>query len=169
MKYLFPEITNQLSNALGSIPFFMPEVYLTVLFILVLVTDLLFGKNSAKLCRTVACAGMVLVMFKDLQQFQLIVTSGRLLFSNMLLLHRTGIFFKLVIDVLSFILLLYFPWDHRLAAHKKGLSDLYTIVIASVLGLHLMTMAVNLLSIYLDRICFAGIVPAGSLQVGKRL
>ncbi|MBD1394560.1 NADH-quinone oxidoreductase subunit N [Mucilaginibacter glaciei] len=149
MKYLFPEISNQLTNALGSIQFFMPEVYLTVLFVLVLVTDLFFGKNSAKICRGVASMGMVFVLFKDLQQFELIITGGRLIFSNMLLLHRTGIFFKLVIDLLSFILLLYFPWDHRLAAHRKGLSDLYTIVIGSVLGLHLMVMAVNLLSIYL--------------------
>ncbi|WP_374950631.1 NADH-quinone oxidoreductase subunit N [Mucilaginibacter sp.] len=149
MKYLFPEISNQLNNALGSIPFFMPEIYLTALFILVLVTDLLFGKTSAKLCRTVACAGMLFVLFKDLEQFQLIVSGGQFLFGKMVLLHRTAIIFKLIIDLLSFILLLYFAWDHRLAAHKKGLSDLYTIVVGSVLGLHLMVMAVNLLSIYL--------------------
>lgn len=149
MKYLFPDISNQLTNALGSIPFFMPEVYLTVLFVLVLVTDLLFGKNSARLCRTVACAGILLVIFKDLQQFEFIIAGPKFLFSNMLLLHRTGIFFKLTIDLLSFALLLYFPWDHRLAAHKKGLADLYTIVVGSVLGLHLMVMACNLLSVYL--------------------
>jgi NADH-quinone oxidoreductase subunit N len=149
MKYLFPDISNQLSNALGSIPFFMPEIYITVLFVLVIVTDLLFGKTSARLCRTIACAGMVVVIFKDLQQFELILSGGHFLFGSMLLLHRTAIVFKLIIDLLSFILLLYFEWDHRLKAHKKGLSDLYTIVVGSVLGLHLMIMAVNLLSIYL--------------------
>jgi NADH-quinone oxidoreductase subunit N len=149
MKYLFPDISNQLSNALGSIPFFMPEIYITVLFVLVIVTDLLFGKASARLCRTIACAGMVVVIFKDLQQFEQILTGGHFLFGNMLLLHRTAIVFKLVIDLLIFVLLLYFAWDHRLKAHKKGLSDLYTIVVGSVLGLHLMIMAVNLLSIYL--------------------
>jgi NADH-quinone oxidoreductase subunit N len=149
MKDLVPHIHDQLNEVLGSLPYFMPEVYLTVLFILVLVTDLLFGKNSAKLCRTVAIAGMLLVVFKDLQQVALIGTYAVPTFSNMLMLHRVAINFKFVIDVLAIILLLYFTWDKKLQSHKKGLSDLYSIVIGSVLGLHLMTMAINLLSIYL--------------------
>jgi NADH-quinone oxidoreductase subunit N len=149
MKDLLPNIPGQLSDALGSIPYFMPEIYLTALFVLVLVTDLFFGKNSLKLCRTVAAAGILLVVFKDLEQFQLVTSGGHYLFNGMLLLHRTAIVFKLIIDLLTFLLLLYFTWDNRLKAHKKGLSDLYTIVIGSVLGLHLMIMAVNLLSVYL--------------------
>jgi NADH-quinone oxidoreductase subunit N len=72
------------------------------------------------------------------------------LFNNSLLLTRAAVNFKFIIDLLAFVLLLYADWDHKLRAHKKGLSDLYTIIIASVFGLHLMTMAVNLLSIYLS-------------------
>jgi NADH-quinone oxidoreductase subunit N len=149
MKDLLPHIHDQLNEVLGSLPYFMPEVYLTVLFIVVLVTDLLFGKNSAKLCRTVAIAGMFLVIFKDLQQVALVGISAAPIFSNMLMLHRVAINFKFVIDVLAIILLLYFAWDKKLQLHKKGLSDLYSIVIGSVLGLHVMTMAINLLSVYL--------------------
>ena len=51
--------------------------------------------------------------------------------------------------MLAFILLLYFAWDNKLNAHPKGLADLYSIIIGSVFGLHLMTMAANLLSVYL--------------------
>jgi len=149
MNDLLPHIHDQLNEVIGSLPYFMPEVYLTVLFIIVLVTDLLFGKNSAKLCRTVAIAGMFLVIFKDLQQVALAGTYAVPMFSNMLMLHRTAINFKFVIDVLAIILLLYFAWDKKLQSHKKGLSDLYSIVIGSVLGLHIMTMAINLLSVYL--------------------
>lgn len=149
MNDLLSHIHDQLNEVLGSLPYFMPEVYLTVLFIIVLVTDLLFGKNSAKLCRTVAIAGMFLVIYKDLQQVALVGTYAVPTFSNMLMLHRTAINFKFVIDVLAIILLLYFAWDKKLQSHKKGLSDLYSIVIGSVLGLHLMTMAINLLSVYL--------------------
>nr|WP_294948740.1 NADH-quinone oxidoreductase subunit N [uncultured Mucilaginibacter sp.] len=151
MQQLTQDIPNQLSNVLGSIPYFKPEIYLTALFILVLLTDLFFGKNSTWLCRTVACMGMVLVLLLDYNQNVLLLkgTGEQPLFGNMLLLHKPAIQFKIVIDVLTFILLLYFTWDNKLKAHKKGLSDLYTIVIGSVLGLHLMVMAVNLLSIYL--------------------
>jgi NADH-quinone oxidoreductase subunit N len=149
MKDLLPYIPGQLNDVLGSIPYFMPEIYLTVLFVLVLVTDLLFGKNSARLCRTVACVGILLVIFKDLQQVALAGTNAVPIFGSMLILHRTAIAFKFIIDVLGLMLLLYLPWDNKLASHKKGLSDLYSIFIGSVLGLHLMTMAVNLLSVYL--------------------
>jgi len=150
MQYLFPYIPNQLSDVLGSLPYFLPEIYLTALFILVLVTDLLFGKNSTWICRTIACAGMMVVIFKDLQQFELVLSGASYLFNGMLMLHRKVIIFRLIIDLLTFMLLLYFTWDNRLKAHKKGLSDLYTIVIGSVLGLHLMVLSINLLAIYLS-------------------
>lgn len=149
MHDLLPHISASLSNVFGSIAYFMPEVYLASLFIIVLITDLLFGNRSTKLCRIIACGGLVLVMFKDLQQVALILDGPHFIFSNMLLLNRSGIFFKLIIDLLAFILLLYFTWDNKLKAHQKGLSDLYSIAIASVFGLHLMVMAINLLSIYL--------------------
>jgi NADH-quinone oxidoreductase subunit N len=78
-----------------------------------------------------------------------VLSGAKALFGNMLLLHRTSIVFKLIIDLLSFVMMLYFTWDNKLKAHRKGLSDLYTIVVGSVLGLHLMIMAINLLSVYL--------------------
>lgn len=154
MHSLIPFIPGSINNTLGSIPFFLPEIYLAILFILVLVTDLLFGRNSGKLCRIIAFAGLLLVIQRDYQQIQLLFASGRLngqfLFGEMLLLNRVAINFKLIIDALAAIIVLYFEWDNRLKAHRKGLSDLYSIAMGSVLGLHLMAMAVNLLSIYLS-------------------
>ncbi|MFD0767172.1 NADH-quinone oxidoreductase subunit N [Mucilaginibacter lutimaris] len=150
MKDLLPEITTQLNDVLRGLRFFVPELYLTALFILVLVTDLLFGKRSAMLCRAVATGGMMIVIVQVIsQKLSLNATDTARFFGGMLLLHHTGIVFKLIIDVLALMLLFYFAWDKKLASHKKGLSDLYTIVIGSVLGLHLMAMAVNLLSVYL--------------------
>lgn len=149
MHDLLPYIPQQLTNILGDLGFFMPEVYLAVLFLLVLATDLIFGKNSDRLCRIVAYAGMLFVIFKDLQQVALVLNEPKFLFTGMLLLNYKTIVFKFIIDVLAFVLLLYFAWDERLKAHPKGLSDLYTITIGSMLGLHLMVMSVNLLSVYL--------------------
>ncbi|GAB2975887.1 NADH-quinone oxidoreductase subunit N [Mucilaginibacter puniceus] len=149
MHDLLPYIPQQLTHILGDLGFFMPEVCLAILFLLVLVTDMLFGKNSEKLCRIIAVAGMLFIVFKDLQQVELILKGPRFLFSDMLRLNYKIIAFKFIIDVLAFVLLLYFAWDERLKAHSKGLSDLYTITIGSIFGLHLMVMAVNLLSVYL--------------------
>jgi NADH-quinone oxidoreductase subunit N len=153
MHDLLPFLPGSINNVLSSIPYFMPEIYLAILFVVVLVTDLFFGRNSEKLCRIIACAGILLVVRNDFQQIALLQFSensnGQFLFTGMLLLTRTAINFKLIIDVLAFILLLYFEWDDKLSDHPKGLSDLYSIIIGSVFGLHLMTMAANLLSIYL--------------------
>lgn len=153
MHDLLPFLPGAIDNVLNSIPWFLPELYLALLFILVLVTDLLFRNGSAKLCRIIAAAGVLLVAHKDYQQIDLLLftahPNGYFIFSNMLLLTHTAISFKLVIDVLAFALILYFEWDNKLNAHSKGLSDLYTIVVGAVFGLHLMTMAANLLSVYL--------------------
>src|SRR5882762_9045223 len=115
MHDLIPFIPGSISNVLDSIAYFLPEIYLTVLFILVLMTDLLFGRNSEKLCRIIACAGILLVITKDYRQIQLLFDSGqvngRFLFNEMLLLNRIAINFKFIIDALAFVLLLYFEWD----------------------------------------------------------
>ncbi|MDB4902984.1 MAG: hypothetical protein JWQ63_2265 [Mucilaginibacter sp.] len=153
MHDLLPFLPEALNNVLSSIPYFIPEIYLAVLFVLVLVTDLIFGRNSEKLCRIIACGGVLLVIHRDYQQMQLLFINGQVnghfFFTDMLLLTPTSINFKFIIDGLAFILLLYFEWDEKLNAHPKGLSELYTITIGSLFGLHLMVMAVNLLSIYL--------------------
>jgi NADH-quinone oxidoreductase subunit N len=150
MHDLLPSLHGQLNQVLDSLPYFMPEIYLSALFILVLVTDLIFGKDSAWLCRILACVGLVVVIFHDLLQLKLVITEGRLFFNEMLLLTAKSLAFKLIIDVLSFILLLFFGWDDELKSHTKGLSDLYSISVAVIFGLHLMAMASNLLSIYLS-------------------
>jgi len=154
MHDLLPFLPGAINDVLGSLPYFMPELYLVVLFIVFLVTDLIFGRNSEKLCRIIACAGLLLVIRMDYQQIALLFVAGQVnghfFFTEMLLLTHTAISFKLIIDALAFAMLLYFEWDNKLNAHPKGLSDLYSITIGSVFGLHLMAMAVNLLSIYLS-------------------
>jgi NADH-quinone oxidoreductase subunit N len=153
MHGLLPFVPLYLSNILDSMAYFMPEIYLTVLFLLVLFTDLLFGKNYVWLCKTIACIGLLWVMLKDLEQLSLLYANGQFnghfFFNQMLLITHTSIDLKFIIDLLSLVLLLYFSWDDSLEAHPKGLSDLYTIIVASLFGLHLMTMACNLLSVYL--------------------
>ena len=150
MNDLLPFLPGQLQQVFDGMPFFMPEIYLSALFVVLLVTDLIFGKNSAWICKIIACGGLIVIALKDIEQLKLLLNGSQLFFSNMLLLHEKTVAFKLMIDALSAVLLLYFNWDDQLASHKKGLTDLYSIVIAAVFGMHLMVMATNLLSIYLS-------------------
>ncbi|RYD86767.1 MAG: NADH-quinone oxidoreductase subunit N, partial [Sphingobacteriales bacterium] len=151
MHELLPSIPGQLSQILADLKYFIPEIYISVVFLAVLSADLVFGKNSARYCKAIAIAGLVIVLFKDYEQYWLLVkgTQVKPLFNGMLMLHKDARQFKIIIDVLLLILLFYFSWDEKLASHKKGFSDLYTIIVGSALGLHLMVMAANMLSLFL--------------------
>ena len=59
MHDLLPQIPEQLNNVFGSIPYFMPEIYLTVLFLVVLVADLFIGRRSVEFCKMLACGGLL--------------------------------------------------------------------------------------------------------------
>src|SRR6478752_6104063 len=98
MHELLPHIPQQLTHILGNLIYFIPELYLVALFMVVIVTDLIFGATSAKLCRLVALAGMVIVAFKDINQFALVGGRVEFLFSGMLLNNAASILFRLVID-----------------------------------------------------------------------
>lgn len=149
MDGLINNISTLVQNAISSVPYFMPEIYLAVLFLLVLITGLVYSRNVAAICRIISVLGMVFVIAQDLLQYFVPKERSLPLFDGFILLHHTAVIFKLIIDVLSVLLLLYFAWDRHLKAHRKGLSDLYAIMVASILGLHLMVMSVNLLSMYL--------------------
>ena len=91
MHELIPHIPGYLADILRGVQSFMPEIYLGALFIIVLITDLIFGRNSSLLCKIVACAGLFFVMVKDLEQIGLLMTAGRsnghLFFNEMLHAH----------------------------------------------------------------------------------
>ena len=146
---LVPDISAQLTGILGDLKYIGPEIWLSLLFLVVLITDLLFGRNSEKLCRIVAATGMLFVLFQDYKLIALLAGGGRLIFSSMLLETELSVVLRLIMDAGAFILLLYFGWDEQLKSHSKKLSDLYSISIAAIFGLHLMVIAANLLSIYL--------------------
>ncbi|QJD94665.1 NADH-quinone oxidoreductase subunit N [Mucilaginibacter robiniae] len=150
MNDLLPYIHQQLNDTLGSLLLFKPELCLSILFLLVLVTDLLFAKTSDWLCRAVACGGLLLVLVADWGQYPVLLHDAPLLFNGSLIVHHSAVVLKLIIDFISILILLYFPWDRNLHAHRKGLSDAYSIIIASVLGLHLMVMSATLLTMFLS-------------------
>src|ERR1700759_4620342 len=101
MHDLLPSLHGQLNQVFQSLPYFVPELCLSVLFIAVLVTDLIFGKNSGWICRILAVAGLLGIIFKDFQQFQLLLNGGQLFFSGMLLLTRTTLILKLMTDLFA--------------------------------------------------------------------
>lgn len=149
MNELPLSITEQINNILQSLLYFAPETALAILFLLLIITGLLFRNDADWVCRLLCLLGLIFVFQRDVQQLYLIVYGPKFLFGNMLLLHHVSVVFKLIFAVLTFLIVLYVPLDQQLKAHRKGLGDLYAIIIAVVFGLHLMAMSVNLLMVYL--------------------
>ncbi|PJJ84481.1 NADH-quinone oxidoreductase subunit N [Mucilaginibacter auburnensis] len=148
MYELLPNIPTQLQGILSDLKYFVPEIYLAAVFVVVLLADLFIGKIYPTVCKALALMGIAAVAIQVLGQLVEIKDSF-FMFGDMLLQSRTSLLFRLIIDLSAFALILHFNWDKKLKLHAKGLGDLYSITIASIFGLHLMTMASNLLSVYL--------------------
>ncbi|MGV8880250.1 MAG: NADH-quinone oxidoreductase subunit N [Sphingobacteriaceae bacterium] len=150
MNELAPHISGLLNNLYQSLKYFLPEIGISMLFIIIIITDLIYGKRYAYICRLISIVGLVIVFLIDIRQFALLEGGSQFLFGNLLLLHHTAVIFKLILATLTLLVVLYIPLDDRLKHHPGGLSTLYALIIAITLGLHLMVMSVNLLMIYLS-------------------
>ena len=150
MPQLLPNISALLNNVTDSLSMFRPELCLAVLFLLVLACDLVYCNNRGRACRMLTCAGLLLALVANWGEYIETDDNVVFLFNGSLILHHSNIVLKIIIDAVAFAVILFLPWDDQLRKHGKGLGDAYTIITASVLGLHLMVMSSTLLSIFLS-------------------
>src|ERR1700712_943269 len=136
MHELLPFVSISIADTVNSMEYFLPEIFLGILFVTVLLTDLLFGRLLSNITRLVASVGLLFVLIKDYQQVDLLnaagAINGTIIFNGMLLLNRTAISLKIIIDFLACMLLVYFMWDNKLNSHKKKLADLYSISVGCI-------------------------------------
>jgi NADH-quinone oxidoreductase subunit N len=150
MPQLLPNISAQLNNVTDSLDMFRPELCLAVLFLLVMACDLVYCNNKGRACRMLTCAGLLLVLVANWGEYIETDDNVLFLFNGSLILHHSNIVLKMIIDAVAFAIVLFFPWDDQLRKHGKGLGDAYTIITASVLGLHVMVMSGTLLTVFLS-------------------
>jgi NADH-quinone oxidoreductase subunit N len=150
MPQLLPNISALLNNVTDSLSLFRPELCLAVLFLLVLACDLVYCNNRGRACRMLTCAGLLLVLVANWGEYIETDDNVVFLFNGSLILHHSNIVLKMIIDAVAFAIVLFMPWDDQLRKHGKGLGDAYSIITASVLGLHVMVMSSTLLSIFLS-------------------
>ncbi len=150
MPQLLPNISAQLNSVTDGLSMFRPELCLGVLFLLVMACDLVYLNNRGRASRMLTCAGLLLVLVANWGEYIETDDNVLFLFNNNLILHHSNIVLKMLIDAAAFAIVLFYPWDDQLRKHGKGLGDAYTIITASVLGLHVMVMSATLLTIFLS-------------------
>ena len=155
-----------LDGIFRSLSYFSPEVALTAGFVLIILAEIVLKDHSRKFqILWFLTFGLVFgVGILVLKQWQ---NSPHFLFSHLLYLDNKAVFFKMLILAAGFLLLLSVGWRSTLP------PELLTILPAFLLGLFLMTMATNLLSIYLSievvSVCsyiFTGLAPTRKASEG---
>ncbi|HYG39151.1 MAG TPA: NADH-quinone oxidoreductase subunit N [Cytophagales bacterium] len=142
-------ISGKLELLLDSLGYIMPEIVLSVGFIALILFGLIFKKHAA-----IGALGSVSIFFLtiyfDYQQWiQFSNQEGKTLFLGLIKLDSLAIYFKFLFEIsgILVVVLTYFYTDKL----RKSLSiEYYSIITAIVLGAHIMTMSVNLLSTYIS-------------------
>lgn len=135
-------LAQQLPQLLQHLAVLTPEVFLTAAFLLVVTVDLVREKsrepNGGSLypltLGLVAVTGWL--VWKE--------EGSGFLFGRMLVLDGQAVFFKLLVTLAAAAML-----AHAWALRYRFAGELHSLLLALLLGLYLLTMAVNLLTIYL--------------------
>lgn len=144
----FGNISLNIQNTVDSIAWFLPEITLSIGFLLVIILDL-FIKRSKTIVffaslLTLLISGTFLVA-------QYIGLSEKLvLFNGMFLVNTNLVIFKLITLFACLLSIIYFTQDKKLKTHLKGTGDFYSIFIASVLAMFTLISSANLLMFYVS-------------------
>jgi NADH-quinone oxidoreductase subunit N len=136
----------RLDEIIGSLPNFMPEVFLAVAFLCLIGIELCFYHKKQDFTHI----GHSLLMFTFVVAMWLIarqvyVERDAFLFGQMLFLDNKAIFFKMIVALVACIMTL-----HSWTLKRQWAGEFYSLMVAIVLGFFLMTLAINLLAIYLS-------------------
>lgn len=175
---LITQLNNQLKNILGSLQYLAPELFLAGLFVLLIVLDLVFStrkplqKPKSKVLWWVSLGGLaavILLLFAQLQFVYKIPDRAPIilgtsspalkphklqqLFLGLISLNKLSVIFRLIISFVG-ILTLLISRNSRLLKPVSSSKvfqyqgEYFAIIVAMLLGLHLLTLTNHLLMIY---------------------
>ncbi len=124
----------------------LPETTLTVTFCVAIVADLMF-RRSRTLGGWIALIGLAITTMYVFKQFGIGTAS---VFDNMYTVDPFSIFFKMIVLVTGFFILLFSMQSKELNNGSRKLGEYYALLLAMTLGMFLMTGASNLLMMYLS-------------------
>ncbi len=137
-------LSQQLTQLLAHFGVLGPEVFVALAFLLVVTADLIWGKTPDAATGLNSLTAVLLLVAGWLVTRQLLGETGGFLFGKLLLLDGQALFFKLLVTLAALITV-----GHVRVMKYRVAGEFYALLLALLLGLYLMTMAVNLLSIYL--------------------
>ncbi|WP_428655134.1 NADH-quinone oxidoreductase subunit N [Runella sp.] len=159
-------LQDHLYHVIQSLPGFLPETWLAGAFLFIILSEILLkysrwqSKTTNVLRGLTAVLLVVAFVFVFLQWNDL----GGYLFHHLIYLDHKAVFFKIIILSATLLVLL-----HIQLMRSELPAEFYSILLAIVLGLFLMTMATNGLSMYLSiELVSIGSYLIATLSSGKK-
>lgn len=152
------------AQILESIPYFAPEMIISITFLLVLGVEIFSRKTSYVTLGVICIIGLALSMFSAYRLYEL---PENYVFFRMIAVDPFSIFFKFVFAI-STILIVLFSFDSE-EIKQYNAGEYYCLILAVVLGMNLLAAANNLLMIWLalELVSIPSYLLAGFLKKSK--
>lgn len=138
--------TDFIQNLQASVSAFMPESMLALTLLVALTADMVF-KRLKNVAGVFGLLGFIATgYFLYIQDVQ----NSAGIFSNMLAVDSFGQFFKFIILITSFIIILMSFFSKELYENDNTMGEYFSMIIGMTLGMFLLSSATNLIMIYIS-------------------
>ncbi|NIR49822.1 NADH-quinone oxidoreductase subunit N [candidate division KSB1 bacterium] len=154
-----------LQDNINSLSYFLPELILTGVILVLIVADLILKKERSPWTSFVALAGLIGAFVAVYQQYDL---GTRSIFNNMLVVDPFALFFKLLFLASTILVIFLSIGSVELAGRQVG--EYFTLIVATTLGMFLMASATNLLTIFIsiEMVSITSFILAAYLKTRRR-
>lgn len=140
------EIQSIISTLKSGAGYFIPELYLSALFMVLIILDLVLGGRRKTILASATIIGLLGSVFFIFQQHALPDTE---IFFGMYSLDRFGIFFKYFFVLTGILAVVTTMADEHLNAQESGMGEYYSLLVAMVVGMMMMASSTDLLMMFL--------------------
>lgn len=141
------EIESIIATLKSSVGFFVPEIWLSVLFMLLIVVDLAVKGRKNNLLASVTALGLAASFFFIYQQHSL--ATGEIFF-GMYVLDEFALFFKYFFVISGIFAVLVSVADEQLNREVQSIGEYYALIVAMVVGMIMMASSTDLLMMFLS-------------------
>jgi len=141
------EIQSIIATLKSGVALFIPEIYLSVLFMLLIVVDLVVKGRKNNLLSILTILGLAGSLYFIYQQHAL--EAGEIFF-GMYALDEFAIFFKYFSVISGILTVLVSVADDHFNRHVKSIGEYYALIVAMVIGMIMMASSTDLLMMFLS-------------------
>ena len=141
------EIQSIISTLRAGAGYFIPELYLSALFMVLIILDLVLGHRKSRILASATIAGLLGSLYFIYQQHAL---PDAEIFFGMYALDRFGIFFKYFFVLSGVLAVVISIDDEHLNRQESGLGEYYALIVGMVIGMMMMASSTDLLMMFLS-------------------